>query len=119
VSGDLIGCSRYYELDEPRSVCIGYTFIARRTWGLGYNRALKTLMLDHAFRFVERAVFHVGAHNMRSRRAMEKLGGRLAGEAPVAYHGEPSSLNVIYHIDKRDWPTLRRRSSRPETPPSS
>jgi RimJ/RimL family protein N-acetyltransferase len=119
VTGELIGCSRYYELDEPRTVSIGYTFIARRTWGLGYNRALKTLMLDHAFRFVERVVFHVGAHNLRSRRAMEKLGGRLVGEAAVAYHGEPSSPNVIYQIDRDDWTTLRRISSRPETRSSS
>jgi RimJ/RimL family protein N-acetyltransferase len=107
VNGELIGCSRYYELDEPRAVSIGYTFIARRTWGLGYNRALKTLMLDHAFRFVERVVFHVGAQNFRSRRAMEKLGGQLVGEASVAYHGEPSSPNVIYEIKRSDWASRR------------
>jgi RimJ/RimL family protein N-acetyltransferase len=37
-------------LDEAqRIVAIGYTFIARDHWGGHYNRALKTLMLDHAF----------------------------------------------------------------------
>ncbi len=107
VTGELIGCSRYYDLDEPRAVSIGYTFIARRTWGRGYNRALKTLMLDHAFKFVERAVFHVGEQNLRSRRAMEKLGGQLIGEAAVAYYGEPSKLNVIYHIERSAWARLR------------
>jgi RimJ/RimL family protein N-acetyltransferase len=29
---------------------IGYTFLSRAHWGRSYNRALKTPMLDHAFR---------------------------------------------------------------------
>ncbi len=103
-TGELIGSSRYYDLDEVRRVVsIGYTFIARNAWGRQYNRALKTLMLDHAFRFVDRVIFQVGAGNMRSRKAMAKLGAICMGEAPVAYHGEPSSPNVIYRIDKADW----------------
>ena len=103
-AGDLIGSSRYYDLDEAQSaVCIGYTFIARSAWGRDYNRALKTLMLDHAFRFVNRVIFHVGALNMRSRRAMEKLGGTYQGEVAVAYYGEPSNQNVIYEIRREEW----------------
>ena len=103
-SGALIGCSRYYEWDEAaRSVAIGYTFIARQYWGGPTNRALKTLMLDHAFSFVDRVIFHVGAANLRSRRAMEKLGGVLIGEVAMAYYGEPSLLNVVYKIDREDW----------------
>jgi RimJ/RimL family protein N-acetyltransferase len=107
-SGELIGSSRFYDLDEPQCVCIGYTFIARSTWGRQYNRALKTLMLDHAFRFVDRVVFHVGATNIRSRKAMERLGGICIGEAAVRYFGEQSTQNVIYKIDKIDWDTTAR-----------
>ena len=103
-NGETIGSSRYYELDESkRVVAIGYTFIARRAWGGGYNRALKALMLEHAFGYVDRVIFHVGRDNWRSRRAMEKLGGILIGEQAVAYHGEPSTPNVVYKIDKADW----------------
>ncbi len=120
-TGELIGSSRYYDLDEAqRTVSIGYTFIARSTWGRQYNRALKTLMLEHAFRFVDRVVFQVGAGNMRSRKAMEKLGAICIGEAAVAYHGEPSTQNVIYRIDKADWPpgaTRTRAYPRPGKPP--
>jgi RimJ/RimL family protein N-acetyltransferase len=107
-TGELIGSSRYYDWDEKvRVISIGYTFIARSTWGRHYNRALKTLMLDHAFRFVERVVFQVGANNLRSRKAMEKLGGVNIGEAAVSYHGEQSHLNVIYKIDRADWVGVR------------
>jgi RimJ/RimL family protein N-acetyltransferase len=104
VTGALIGSSRYYGLDEAEGlVAIGYTFIARSHWGGQYNRALKTLMLEHAFKFVERVIFHVGAGNLRSRKAMEKLGGMLIGEVAMSYHGEQSHPNVIYKIDRTDW----------------
>jgi len=104
VTGELIGSSRYYDLNEAAGeVCIGYTFIARSAWGRQYNRYLKTLMLDHAFRFVNRVIFHVGADNQRSRKAMEKLGGVYVGEAPISYYGEQIKQNVIYQINKDDW----------------
>jgi len=103
-TGELIGCSRYYDLDAASAaVCIGYTFIARSTWGRQYNRYLKSLMLDHAFRFVERVIFHVGKDNTRSRKAMEKLGGVLVGEAAMNYYGEQSNINVVYEILKGEW----------------
>jgi len=104
----VIGCSRYYDLDEDkRSVAIGYTFFARSHWGGGYNRALKTLMLDHAFRFVDTVLFHVGVNNMRSRMAMQKLGATLIGEVAVAYYGEQSNQNVIYRLQRDEWQRLR------------
>ncbi|MFO0614983.1 MAG: GNAT family N-acetyltransferase [Polyangiaceae bacterium] len=100
-TGEPMGSSRYYDLDEVKSeVAIGYTFIARKFWGGAYNRALKTLMLDHAFRFVERAIFHVGRDNKRSRAAMEKLGAILVGEQDIAYYGEKSNPNVVYEISR-------------------
>jgi RimJ/RimL family protein N-acetyltransferase len=103
-SGRVIGSSRYYEHDETKqSIAIGYTFISREFWGRGYNRALKTLMLDHAFRFAQHVQFYVGINNVRSRTAMLKLGGRLIGEVAVSYTGEPSHPNVIYQIDKDEW----------------
>lgn len=102
---ELIGSSRYYDYDAAaRSVAIGYTFLARHCWGGRYNRALKTLMLEHAFTIVDKVIFHVGENNQRSRIAMQRLGGRLVGEAPVAYYGETSQTNVIYEITRQDWP---------------
>jgi RimJ/RimL family protein N-acetyltransferase len=110
VGGALIGSSRYYDFDESaRSIAVGYTFIARHAWGGHYNRALKALMLDHAFQFVDRVIFHVGVGNLRSRKAMEKLGGVNIGEAAVSYQGEPSHRNVVYKIDRDDWAAARGR----------
>src|SRR5688572_28113691 len=54
----VIGSSRFYDLDpEKSSIAIGYTFIARDHWGSTYNHALKTLMVNHAFQFVDKVLF--------------------------------------------------------------
>jgi RimJ/RimL family protein N-acetyltransferase len=109
-SGEVIGSSRYYELDPERgSVAIGYTFLARRCWGTTYNRAMKRLMLDHAFRFVDEVIFHVGERNRRSQIAVERLGARKIGEIDVAYVGEPTkNINFVYRLDARDWADTTR-----------
>lgn len=71
----VIGSSRYYDIGkEDDTVAIGYTFLAREYWGGEYNRSVKMLMLDHAFRSVNRVVFHIGTDNLRSQKAIEKLG---------------------------------------------
>jgi RimJ/RimL family protein N-acetyltransferase len=78
--GQVIGSSRFNGYSEERSeIEIGWTFLARSHWGGAYNGEMKQLMLDHAFRFVERVVFLIGAENYRSQRAVEKIGGVRAG----------------------------------------
>jgi RimJ/RimL family protein N-acetyltransferase len=78
--GRVIGSSRYHAYDEDgNEVEIGWTFLARSHWGGRYNGEMKRLMLQHAFRFVDRVVFLVGRDNLRSQRAVEKIGGVRAG----------------------------------------
>jgi RimJ/RimL family protein N-acetyltransferase len=103
-NGLVIGSSRYYELDEANSsVAIGYTFLARSYWGGKYNPALKSLMLNHAFQFVDNVIFHVGAENIRSQKAMEKLGGVKINEIVMAYYGEPDRHNFVYRMEREAW----------------
>lgn len=98
---EVVGSSRFYDYDEKEnSVLIGYTFIGRKFWGKGYNAAMKKIMLDYTFQFVDKVIFHVGASNFRSQKAMEKLGARKIDEIKVAYHGEDEKLNFIYEIRK-------------------
>lgn len=103
-SGNVVGSSRYYEPNEENhSVAVGYTFIGRDFWGKGHNAALKKLMLDYAFQFVEKVILHIGATNYRSQKATEKLGAVKVGEIEVAYYGEPVKWNFEYQIDKVQW----------------
>jgi RimJ/RimL family protein N-acetyltransferase len=81
----MIGSSRFHGYDKERDeVEIGWTFLARSYWGGTYNGQVKELMLQHAFRFVNRVVFLVGSQNMRSQRAVEKIGGVRVGWRPDA-----------------------------------
>ena len=99
-SGQIIGSSSYYELDAAaRSVVIGYTFLARRCWGGKVNAELKSLMLTHAFRHVDRVWFHVGTGNFRSQRAMQKVGATLSHQA-VRESGGVTSAFLHYFIDR-------------------
>ncbi len=76
----VIGSSRYHGYDEAKSeVEIGWTFLARSHWGGRYNGEMKRLMLEHAFRSVDTVVLLVGPDNLRSRRAVERIGGVRAG----------------------------------------
>ena len=87
--GRVIGSSRFDHYDrQARIVEIGWTFLARAYWGGRYNAEMKRLMLEHAFRSVDRVLFVVGAGNRRSQRAVEKLGATRTGSRSDERLGE-------------------------------
>ena len=99
--GQVVGSSRYsFERTESGEVEIGWTFLARPLWGSGMNREIKALMLDHAFRFVERAILVVGEENGRSRRAVEKIGGRLTRRRIEVEMAGRGVTHVVYAVDR-------------------
>lgn len=103
-TNNVIGSSRFYEFDKTKSeVSIGYTFVSRNCWGKGHNPALKQLMMKHAFQFVDNAIFHIGAQNIRSQKAIQKLGAEKIAEQDMNYYGEQNSLNFIYRIQRLNF----------------
>jgi RimJ/RimL family protein N-acetyltransferase len=97
-----IGSSRFYDYSEnDNSILIGYTFIGRKYWGKDYNKALKKLMMEYAFQYVDTIYFHIGANNIRSQKAIEKIEAIKIDEIEVTYYGEESKLNYIYRINKK------------------
>jgi N-acetyltransferase len=93
--GRVIGSSRFHGYDADKGeVEIGWTFLARSHWGGLYNGEMKRLMLRHAFRFVESVVFLIGPQNLRSQRAVEKIGGVRVGSRTDASGRE----SVVYRI---------------------
>jgi len=96
----IIGTSRYYDVEGRDSVCIGFTFLERAYWGGGYNRELKFVMLDHAFIYVRRALFHVGENNIRSRRAMENIGAKLVGRLDRQKPDGSPDPTVVFEIKR-------------------
>lgn len=95
--GRIIGSSRFHGYDEPaRTIEIGWTFLARSHWGGAFNGEMKRLMLAHAFQFVDRVTFTIGTQNIRSQRAVEKIGGIRDGLRLDAKGQE----RVFYHVDR-------------------
>lgn len=105
--GRVIGSSRFHGYDPVRSeIEIGWTFLARAYWGGRYNADMKRLMLGHAFRFVDRVLLLVGPHNVRSQRAVEKIGGIRTGTQLDATTGRES---VVYAVTRPDGESAHRR----------
>ena len=101
---NIIGSSRYNGIDEDQSeIEIGWTFLTRAYWGGDTNAELKALMLEHAFRFVDTVVFLIGESNMRSRRAVEKIGGCLRDGTVTRPHSGGGQKHVVYQIGKAAW----------------
>jgi RimJ/RimL family protein N-acetyltransferase len=99
-AGRVVGSSRFFGYDpESSQVEIGWSFLARSHWGGSFNREMKDLMLRHALQVVDRVIFMVGPNNVRSQRAMLKLGAQPLGEMNNA-RGRPS---VGFAITRAQW----------------
>jgi RimJ/RimL family protein N-acetyltransferase len=95
--GRVIGSSRFHGYDQEKSeIEIGWSFLARSHWGGKYNGEMKQLMLRHAFQFVNSVNFIIGARNLRSQKAIEKIGGIRVGSR-VDKNGRD---NFVYQIAK-------------------
>ncbi len=104
-SGEVAGSSRYYDWHEDAGeIAIGYTFLARNYWGGAANAEMKGLMLEHAFRSANTVWFHVATENIRSRKAMEKIGGVLSHQGIRQLTGGPAEY-CFYKIDRESHRT--------------
>jgi RimJ/RimL family protein N-acetyltransferase len=100
-SGRVIGSSRYYDYSPAhREVKIGYTFVSREFWGAGYNPEMKKLMLDHAFRYVDRVFFEIGETNIRSQMAIQRIGATLVGKADLPGLDGGMRKMLVYSITR-------------------
>ncbi|WP_394775000.1 GNAT family N-acetyltransferase [Flavobacterium sp.] len=87
-TNEIIGNTRFYDYNpEKSSVAIGFTFIARKFWGGLYNKSNKKLLIDYAFQSLDSVIFHIGADNIRSQKAVEKLGAVKINEMNVMNNG--------------------------------
>jgi RimJ/RimL family protein N-acetyltransferase len=103
-SGRIIGSSRYCNLDPTNhEVEVGWTFLERAFWGGNYNRELKNLMLQHAFRFVDRVVFVVGENNIRSQKALAKIGASFLKNAQLPAADGAIRTNVVFAITAKSF----------------
>jgi RimJ/RimL family protein N-acetyltransferase len=99
---NVIGSSRYAKLEgDDRLIEIGWSFLARKYWGGKYNRAVKTLMFDHAFNYVDGVVLIIDKNNLRSSGAAKKIGASLMGVESIKFEIKP--INDAYLFTKSKW----------------
>jgi RimJ/RimL family protein N-acetyltransferase len=102
-SQKIIGSTRYYDFNsENSSIFIGYTFFARQYWGGVYNKALKKLLLQYAFQYVDKVCLHIGSTNIRSQIATQKIGAVKVREFYAEINGK-ELLQFEYVIEKNKW----------------
>ncbi|SHJ69402.1 GNAT family N-acetyltransferase [Pseudozobellia thermophila] len=110
--GQYAGATRYMHIDRRNKVLhIGSTWIGREFQGSGLNSHMKLLMLDHAFEVMgfEKVEFRIDERNIRSRKAVEKLGAILEGTLRKnVYLLDGYKRNTCcYGILKEEWAATR------------
>ena len=112
-TGQVIGSSRYHDYNEELSeIEIGWTFLARSHWGGRYNGEMKRLMLEHAFKFVTTVIFLIDPQNIRSQKAVERIGGIRSGSRLNADGRE----SFVFRITEESF-KLPRSAAFPSAPP--
>ena len=103
-TGQLIGSTRFHRIKEvENAIEIGWTFLAREYWGGRYNLAMKKLMMDYAFQFVDNVLFYIDQNNLRSQMAVKKLGGEpVTALNNVNLEIRPNA-SLTYHVKKEGW----------------
>ncbi|MEM8939906.1 MAG: GNAT family protein [Bacteroidota bacterium] len=111
-SGSIIGSTSYGHIDwKEKCIEIGWTWLGKDYIGAGINSHMKFLMLRHAFEVmqIERLELRTDKENIRSRKAMEKIGAKHDGTLRNhrVTQGNRRRDTVIYSIIKSEWDALR------------
>lgn len=109
--GRLVGRTTLYDLVPGLRVELGSTIYARTEWGGVVNPACKLLLLEHAFGplDVHRVALRCDRRNVRSRRAILRLGAQFEGTLRCF---RPAADGTIADVDyfsiiREEWPQVR------------
>lgn len=109
----LVGTSRFADfMPALPAVEIGWTWLARDEHASGLNASIKYLMLRHAFEEwqVVRVQLKTAGSNLRSQKAIEKLGAQREGVLRNNRRLADGRLDdsVLYSITDREWPAVKQ-----------
>lgn len=108
----VFGSTRYLRINsEFRNLEIGWTWYSPSYWSSGYNKACKFLLLQHAFDTLQCISVNLGTaeENIRSRKAIEVIGGKLEGIVRNRLLSNGVKKNfAIYSIIDEEWPEVKK-----------
>ena len=107
----IIGMTRFYDINpKDRKLAIGYTWYVPAVWGQIHNKECKLLLLQYAFETAAftRVEFHVAGQNLRSQKAVTKIGAAKEGvlRKHNYRHGQVRDM-VMYSIIDDEWPAKK------------
>ncbi|MEO8740947.1 MAG: GNAT family protein [Casimicrobiaceae bacterium] len=113
VSGDIVGCTRYFNVDAThRRLEIGHTWYARRAQRSAINTECKLLLLTHAFEKLRCIAVEFRTHwfNHASRAAIVRLGAKQ--DAVLRNHQISADGSyrdtVVFSIIESEWPAVKQ-----------
>jgi RimJ/RimL family protein N-acetyltransferase len=108
-----VGSARQRGPGQVDAVEIGSTWLAPEAQRTAINTHAKLLMLTHAFEAweVHRVTLKTDARNVRSRAAIERIGGRLDGVLRAHMPGFDGAVRdtAFFSILQAEWPAVRER----------
>jgi RimJ/RimL family protein N-acetyltransferase len=112
-SGEIVGCTRYFNVDATnRRLEIGHTWYSKRVQRGPINTECKLLLLAHAFEQLQCIAVEFRTHwfNHASRTAIERLGAKQDGvlrNHQVSADGSKRDT-VVFSIIDGEWPAVKR-----------
>ena len=111
-TGEAVGMTTFVNVDAPnRRVEIGYTWYRARVQRTALNTECKLLLLTHAFETLAciAVEFRTSSFNVRSRRAIERLGAKLDGvlRSHAVLPNGALRDTYVYSIIAAEWPAVR------------
>ncbi|WP_407296523.1 GNAT family N-acetyltransferase [Stutzerimonas zhaodongensis] len=108
----IVGTTRFADFDPVLPAAeLGWTWLDKAEHGSGLNASIKYLLLKHAFEEWQlvRLQLKTAASNMRSQRAIEKLGAQREGLLRNHRRLADGRLDdtVLYSITDREWPIAK------------
>ena len=106
------GSTRFGNVNYKNKVLhIGWTWLGKEFQGTGLNKNIKFLMLQYAFETLqfEKVEFRIDERNIRSRKAVEGIGGKLEGvlrKDTIMQDGFKRNT-CCYGILKEEWKTIK------------
>jgi RimJ/RimL family protein N-acetyltransferase len=112
-SGDVVGCTRYFNVDAVnRRLEIGHTWYSKRVQRGPINTECKLLLLTHAFEKLQCIAVEFRTHwfNHASRTAIERLGAKQDGvlrNHQLSADGSKRDT-VVFSIIDGEWPAVKK-----------
>lgn len=110
----IVGSTRYLNIrPEHRSLEVGWTWLGQEWQRTGVNTEAKALLLGNAFERLHclRVEFKVDARNLRSQRALERIGAIREGvlRKHMIVQGDFSRDSVYFSVIDTEWADVKRR----------